>query len=45
MLSDLGLHLSAKRTRMGEFLVQMNEVVPWPALTALIGPHYPKCKP
>jgi IS5 family transposase len=29
-------------TRRGEFLAQMNAVVPWAELVALIEPHYPK---
>ncbi len=39
--ADLGLNLSTKRTRKREFLDEMNRVVPWSALTALIEPHYP----
>jgi hypothetical protein len=42
--ADLGLNLSTKRTRKREFLDQMNRVVPWSALIALIEPHYPKGK-
>jgi IS5 family transposase len=42
--ADLGLNLSTKRTRKREFLDEMNRVVPWSALTALIEPHYPKGK-
>ena len=30
--SDLGLHLTTKRTRKREFLAQMERVVPWGAL-------------
>jgi len=40
--ADLGLNLSAKRTRKREFLEQMDRVVPWPALIALIEPVYGK---
>jgi IS5 family transposase len=29
-------------TRRGEFLAQMNAVVPWAELVALVEPHYPK---
>ena len=31
-----------KRTRREEFLTEMEKVVPWTALEALIEPHYPK---
>ena len=31
-----------KRTRREEFLAEMEKVVPWSALEALIEPHYPK---
>ncbi len=40
--ADLGLNLSTKRTRKREFLDEMNRVVPWPELFALIEPHYPR---
>ncbi|MBN3753474.1 IS5 family transposase [Paraburkholderia sp. Tr-20389] len=40
----LGLDLSTKRTRKREFLDEMNRVVPWQKLIALIEPHYPKGK-
>ena len=40
--SDLGLDLSAKRTRKREFLEQMDRVVPWAALIGLIEPVYTK---
>ncbi|WP_310233838.1 IS5 family transposase [Luteimonas terrae] len=36
---DLG---QRKRTRREVFLAEMEQVVPWPALLALIEPHYPK---
>jgi transposase, IS5 family len=42
--ADLGLNLSTKRTRKREFLDEMNRVVPWSELNALIEPHYPKGK-
>ena len=42
--SDLGLKLSTKRTRKREFLDEMQRVVPWAELIALIDPHYPKGK-
>jgi IS5 family transposase len=34
--------LSSKRTRKLVFLEEMNRVVPWSSLVALIEPHYPK---
>lgn len=42
--TDLGLNLSVKRTRKREFLEEMQRVVPWPELIALIEPHYPQGK-
>ena len=38
----LGLNLNMKRTRKHEFLEQMERVVPWAALVALIAPYYPE---
>ena len=38
----LDLNLSLKKTRKREFLEQMERVVPWAALVALIAPHYPE---
>jgi len=38
----LGLNLNMKRTRKREFLEQMERVVPWAALVALIAPYYPE---
>lgn len=32
----------SKRTRRDIFLSEMEQVVPWKALLALIEPHYPK---
>lgn len=40
--TELGLNLSTKRTRKREFLAQMERVVPWAALEALITPHAPQ---
>jgi IS5 family transposase len=40
--ADLGLDLSAKRTRKRQFLDEMERVVPWARLIGLIEPHYPK---
>jgi len=34
----------AKRTRKREFLEEMNRVVPWSGLVALIAPHAPGAK-
>jgi len=42
--ADLGLNLSVKRTRKREFLEEMQHVVPWAELIALIEPHYSKGK-
>ncbi len=41
---DLGLNLSTKKTRKREFLDEMNHVVPWPALVALIEPYAPRAR-
>ena len=38
----LDLNLSLKRTRKREFLEQMERVVPWAVLVALIAPYYPE---
>ncbi|MGF6837753.1 IS5 family transposase [Paraburkholderia youngii] len=38
----LGLDLTTKRTRKREFLDEMDRVVPWLRLIALIEPHYPR---
>jgi IS5 family transposase len=40
--AELGLNLSTKRTRKREFLAQMERVVPWAQLEALIAPHAPE---
>jgi IS5 family transposase len=42
--ADLGLDLSSKRTRKRLFLDEMERVVPWGELVALIEPHYPRGK-
>ncbi len=42
--TELGLNLTAKRTRKGEFLSEMERVVPWAALVALIAPYAPEGK-
>jgi IS5 family transposase len=38
----LDLNISMKKTRKREFLEQMERVVPWAALVALIAPYYPE---
>ena len=40
----LGLKLDIKKTRKREFLAQMEKVVPWDDLVALIAPYYPEGK-
>jgi IS5 family transposase len=40
--ADLGLNLAAKRTRKREFLDEMNRVVPWADLVALVTPCAPE---
>jgi IS5 family transposase len=42
--ADLGLELTTKKTRKREFLDEMNRVVPWVELVALIEPHSPRAK-
>ena len=42
--SDLGLNLTTKRTRKREFLDEMERVVPWADLVALIAPYAPEGK-
>ena len=43
-LSTNGFELASKRTRKREFLDEMNAVVPWEQLQALITPHSPSGK-
>jgi len=38
----VGFERFARHTRRAEFLSQMERVVPWAELVALIEPHYPK---
>lgn len=38
----LNLDLNLKKTRKQEFLEQMEQVVPWADLVALIAPYYPE---
>lgn len=40
--ADLGLNLTSKRTRKREFLDEMNRVVPWADLVALVVPFAPE---
>lgn len=42
MAADQGFEQYRKPTRRDEFLEKMNRIVPWPALCAVIEPHYPK---
>ena len=39
---DLDLDLTSCKTRRGKFLNEMNRMVPWSALLALIKPHAPR---
>jgi hypothetical protein len=41
-LAAVGLERYAQTTRRAGFLAEMERVVPWPALCALIEPFYPK---
>jgi hypothetical protein len=41
-LAAVGFERYAKTTRRAGFLAEMERVVPWPALCALIEPVYPK---
>lgn len=41
---DLGLCLSTRRTRKAVFLEEMDQVVPWTQLLALIEPHAPRAR-
>lgn len=41
---DLGLCLSTRRTRKTVFLEEMDQVVPWAQLLALIEPHAPRAR-
>jgi len=41
---SLGLGQTAKRTRRREFLDEMERVVPWADLVALVSPHLPEGK-
>jgi IS5 family transposase len=39
--ASLGFDRPHKQTRRERFLAQMDLVLPWAALSALIAPHYP----
>ena len=41
-LSMTGYFDKGKKTRREQFLADMDQVVPWARLCALIEPHYPK---
>ena len=41
-MKQAALDLNLKKTRKREFLEQMERVVPWAALVALIAPYYPE---
>lgn len=41
---DLGLEFSTRRTRKQIMLEEMEQVMPWAALLALISPHAPVAK-
>lgn len=43
--SMTGYFDKGKRTKREQFLAEMNQVVPWTRLLALIEPHYPKGSP
>jgi IS5 family transposase len=36
--TDLGLNLSTKRTRKREFLAQVDRVIPWGDMVAVVSP-------
>lgn len=40
--SSLGFELNARKTRKREFLEQMDRVIPWAELVAVIEPYYPQ---
>jgi IS5 family transposase len=44
-LSMIGYFDKGKKTRRERFLAEMEQVVPWARLAALIEPHYPKAGP
>jgi IS5 family transposase len=40
-LATAGFAIKTKVTRRAQFLAEMDKVVPWPRLLAVIEPHYP----
>src|SRR5579859_90109 len=44
-LSMTGYFDKGKKTKREQFLAEMNQVVPWARLCALVEPHYPKVSP
>ena len=44
-LSMTGYFDKGKKTKREQFLAEMDQVVPWARLCALIEPHYPKASP
>lgn len=40
--ASMAWQMKGKVTRRERFLAEMNAVIPWPRLVALIAPHYPK---
>jgi len=40
----LGLNLSTKKPRKAKFLNEMERLVPWAALVAIVEPHCPRAK-
>src|SRR5512143_4201790 len=40
--ASMAWNQKGKRTRREQFLAEMDAVIPWPRLLALIEPHYPK---
>jgi transposase, IS5 family len=42
--ANVALDLTTKRTRKREFLDEMNRVVPWGELVAMVSPHAPEGK-
>ncbi|WP_339057069.1 hypothetical protein [Candidatus Regiella endosymbiont of Tuberolachnus salignus] len=37
--------MKTKSTRRGDFLAQMNRIVPWEKILAKLSRHYPKASP
>ena len=42
LASQTGFEKCGRKSRRELFLNEMEQVVPWPALEALVQPHYPK---